>query len=248
MSNGIDFGGRTGIYQEKTLAEKDWLTAMQKKHEIDQLRAEVRDLKTLRRRSSYGGEEVWGYIVEGSEMVSRKEATDLFIIIDKLNTFVAHQDWGAVRTMLKHPRRRIGLKEVVEGFRSRMKQVVEAFDKLKENFDDMTECLIRCAHLEKVLGNLERSLQKDGGAKYLRWTIADLRAVLNFNYPEDLKRSHLSLVDAAIKMVERKGMAVDRRDSRDIRRGLINSGLSLLPTSKRAIDEFGDGEPLDEQK
>lgn len=241
MSNGIDFGGITGIYQEKTLAEKAWLTAMQKKHDIGRLRAEARDLKTWRRRKGFEGEEVWGYMGGSSETIGRKEVPDLLFLIDDLSVY---QDWGAIRTMLKH----LGPKDVVEGFRARMKPVVEAFDKLKENFDDMTERLIRCAHLEKVLGNLERSLQKDGGAKYLRWTIADLRAVLNFNYPEDLKRSHLSLVDAAIKMVERKGVAVDRGGSRDIRRRLINSRLSLLPTSKRAIDEFGDGEPLDEQK
>lgn len=246
MSDGINLAVRTGTEHDETLAESvAWSIEMEKKPGIDQFRDALKDLKT-KRGGQYWHEQLWKYLVEESELVGKKEATNLPILFH--NLFVAHPDWGAVRTAIKHIPYRIRAEGTAEGFTNKMKPVVEAFDKLKENFDDITERLIRCAHFEKVLGNLERSLQKDGRAKYLRWTIANLRAVLNFNYPEDLKRSHLSLVDVAIKMVERKGMAVDRGDSRDIRRRLINSRLSLLPTSKRAIAEFGDGESVDEQE
>ena len=227
MTNGINVAVRAPVEHEGTLAENaKWSIALEENEGIDQFRDAFKELKTRKRG--------WQYWRVGP-----------FIIH---NLFVAHQDWGAVRTAIKHIPYRIRAEGTAEGFTNKMKPVVEAFDKLKENFDDITERLIRCAHFEKVLGNLERSLQQDGRAKYLRWTIANLRAVLNFNYPEDLKRSHLSLVDATIKMVELKGMAVDRGDSRDIRRRLINSRLSLLPTSKRAIAEFGDGESVDEQE
>jgi len=242
MTDGIDLAERPATKNKETLVEPAmWSTTWGKTQGIDEFRDTFKEIKTLKRGRKYGAERVWRYIAKESEGVTRRGEVTLSLILSH-DFLAAHKDWDAIRSMLKYFGREIEREEIVEGFRSNMKAVLEALGRLAVDFNNIDRRLIRCAGLEKALGNFERCLQKTEKAKYLRWTIANLRAALNFNYPEDLTNSKLGLMQDAIDMIERKGLNVNRGVCRDIRRRLINSGLSLLPTSKRAVAEFGGDE------
>lgn len=138
--------------------------------------------------------------------------------------------------------------EVHNELEKKMQSVVEAYQQLEHDFDDIDRRFIRCGCLERKLGDLERRVQKDESTRYLRWTIANLRAALNFNYTDQLDKANLILLGDTIEIITQKGAALSPDQCHDIRRQFLDSGLSLLPTSERAIKEFGNGGLTNEQR
>lgn len=237
MTNGINVALRAPTEHEKTLAENaKWSIALEEKEGVDQFRDALSELKTRKRGSEYRGEEVWRYMGWASKAVGRKEVPNFLLLIDRI--FVAHQDWGTVQMELKHLGHRIGLKEVVEGFKTRMKPVVEAFGKLKEDFDEAPRRIVRCALLEEELANFESSLEDDE-TEYLAWCVSLIRDVLDYNYAENLTKSHLGLLKKAIDTILKKGPDCSEEDCQNLHKECLEAGLALIPTTQKAIDKYG---------
>jgi len=130
-------------------------------------------------------------------------------------------------------------------WRGTLTSVLDDFSRLQSAFRDVDKRLIACAHLERSLGKLERSVPGER-FKYLRWVVCSLRAALNFNYSEELSDASLRAFKQAIDMIREKGAGLSREGWRGIRRQLLRSGLSLVPTSKRAVAEYGHQGAADE--
>ena len=76
--------------------------------------------------------------------------------------------------------------------------------------------------------------------KYLSWFVSTLRDVFAYNYAEQITYEQLQILKDGIEIIYDKNIKCDKVDFEKYYTILISSGLSLLPTSSKAISEFGE--------
>jgi len=113
------------------------------------------------------------------------------------------------------------------------------FEKLEENFSDFSNRIIWCNELKNGLSKFEEVLE-ECDAKYLSWFVSTLKDVFSYNYAETITEAQLDLLRNGIEKIYEKKENCDKDSFTEYHLQLVESGLSLLPTTQKAIDEFGE--------
>ena len=113
------------------------------------------------------------------------------------------------------------------------------FGKLEEDFSDFSNRIVWCSELKNCLSDFEDELE-DYDAKYLSWFVSTLQDVFSYNYAETITEEQLLLLKDGIDTIYEKQEDCDKDSFEEYHFQLIKSGLSLLPTTQKAIDEFGE--------
>lgn len=124
-------------------------------------------------------------------------------------------------------------------YHDELSTLTKLFRELKEDFDEVTRRIVRCELLEKRLATLESSLE-DEETEYLGWCISLIRDVLDYNYAEDLTKTHLELLEKAIDLICKKGSNCNKGDYQDLHKEFLQAGAALIPTTQKAIDKYGE--------
>ena len=77
-------------------------------------------------------------------------------------------------------------------------------------------------------------------AKYLSWFVSTLKDVFSYNYAEKITEEQLDLLKDVVETIYEKQEKCDKDSFTEYHLKLVESGLSLLPTTQKAIDEFGE--------
>lgn len=115
--------------------------------------------------------------------------------------------------------------------------ITKLFAELEQDFEDIGRRIVRCTLLEEELGRLEDYLEDDE-AECLCWCVSLVRDILDYNYPEDLSKSHIILFKKAIDLIYKKNINCNKQDYQDLHKTFLESGLALLPTSRKAIEKY----------
>lgn len=115
--------------------------------------------------------------------------------------------------------------------------LTKLFAELEQDFEDIGRRIVRCTLLEEELGRLEDYLEDDE-AECLCWCVSLVRDILDYNYPEDLSKSHIILFKKAIDLIYKKNINCNKQDYQDLHKTFLESGLALLPTSRKAIEKY----------
>jgi hypothetical protein len=129
----------------------------------------------------------------------------------------------------------------------RFSELAKLFAELEQEFDDIPRRITRCGLLEEELSTLEESLEEDE-PEYLSWCVSLLRDVFDYNYSEDLDRPHLQIIKRGIELICQRGSSCNREEYQDLHRELLQTGLSLLPTSDKAREKYKYEENDDERQ
>ena len=113
------------------------------------------------------------------------------------------------------------------------------FEKLKEDFSDFSNRIVWCNELKNCISNFEEELE-DYDAKYLSWFVSTLKDVFSYNYAETITEEQLDLLKDGVETIYEKQENCDKDSFAEYHLQLVESGLSLLPTTQKAIDEFGE--------
>ena len=124
-------------------------------------------------------------------------------------------------------------------FQEDLSKTTKLLADLEQDFDDVGRRIVRCTFLEEELGRLEVSLE-DEEAECLFWCVSLVRDVLDYNYPEDLDTNHLALLQKAVNLMHEKALGCTKQDYQDLHKEFLQEGLALVPTTKKAIDKYGD--------
>lgn len=129
--------------------------------------------------------------------------------------------------------------ELPSPFQDDLSKTVKLLADLEQDFGDIGRRIARCTFLEEELGRLEVSLE-DEEAEYLCWCVSLVRDVLDYNYPEDLTTNHLALLQKAVNLMHEKGLGCTKQNYQDLHKKFLQEGLALVPTTKKAIDKYGE--------
>jgi len=113
------------------------------------------------------------------------------------------------------------------------------FEKLEEDFSDFSNRIVWCNELKNCLSKFEEELE-EYDAKYLSWFVSTLKDVFSYNYAETITEEQLGLLKNGIETIYEKQENCDKDSFVEYHLQLVESGLSLLPTTQKAIDEFGE--------
>lgn len=113
------------------------------------------------------------------------------------------------------------------------------FEKLEEDFSDFSNRIVWCNELKNYLEKFEEELE-EYDAKYLSWFVSTLKDVFSYNYAETITEEQLILLKNGIETIYAKQEDCDKDSFTEYHLKLVESGFSLLPTSQKAIDEFGE--------
>ncbi len=113
------------------------------------------------------------------------------------------------------------------------------FEKFEEDFSDFSNRIVWCNELRNCLSKFEEELE-EYDAKYLSWFVSTLKDVFYYNYAETITEEQLGLLKNGIDIIYEKQTKCDKDSFAEYHLQLVESGLSLLPTSQKAIDEFGE--------
>jgi len=113
------------------------------------------------------------------------------------------------------------------------------FEKLEEDFSDFSNRIVWCDELKNCLSKFEEELE-EYDAKYLSWFVSTLKDVFSYNYAETITEEQLDLLKNGIETIYEKQENCDKDSFAEYHLQLVESGLSLLPTTQKAIDEFGE--------
>lgn len=113
------------------------------------------------------------------------------------------------------------------------------FEKLEEDFSDFSNRIVWCNELKNCLSKFEEKLE-EYDAKYLSWFVSTLKDVFSYNYAETITGEQLDLLKNGIETIYEKKETCDKDSFAEYHLQLVESGLSLLPTTQKAIDEFGE--------
>lgn len=122
-------------------------------------------------------------------------------------------------------------------YHEKLSKVTKLFGEMEEDFADIARRMTRCAVLEEELATLEDSLEDDE-TENLASCVSLIRDVLDYNYPEHLTRTHLELLKKAIGLIRDKGLECSEEDYQNLHNEFLQSGLALLPTSRKAIEKY----------
>ena len=107
---------------------------------------------------------------------------------------------------------------------------------IEEDFSDLIDRLEYCNRLKICLLNFEEDCKE----KYLSWFISTINDIFLYNYISELTEEQLKLVQKGIKIIYKQRKNCDKDSFAEYHLRLVESGLSLLPTTQKAIDEFGE--------
>jgi len=113
------------------------------------------------------------------------------------------------------------------------------FEKLEEDFDSISRRIVWCDELKEYLSSFEDELG-DHNVKYLSWFVSTLRDIFAYNYAEHLTYEQLMVIKQGLEIIYEKHIRCDKEAFEKYYSMLVVSGLSLLPTSSKAINEFGE--------
>jgi len=113
------------------------------------------------------------------------------------------------------------------------------FEKLEEDFSDFSNRIVWCDELKNCLSKFEEELE-EYDAKYLSWFVSTLKDVFSYNYAETITEAQLDLLRNGIELIYEKQENCDKESFAEYHLQLVESGLSLLPNTQKAIDEFGE--------
>lgn len=113
------------------------------------------------------------------------------------------------------------------------------FEKLEEDFSDFSNRIVWCDELKNCLSKFEEELE-EYDAKYLSWFVSTLKDVFSYNYAETITEEQLDLLKNGVETIYGKQGNCDKDSFTEYHLQLVESGLSLLPTTQKAIDEFGE--------
>ncbi|OHB63723.1 MAG: hypothetical protein A2168_04770 [Planctomycetes bacterium RBG_13_50_24] len=124
-------------------------------------------------------------------------------------------------------------------FEEKLSAIKILYCELEENFAEIPHRVALCAVMEKELAAVEELLEGEE-IEYLAWCVSLVRDVLDYNYAETLESSHLKLLEKAIDLICNKGMNCDKEDYRGLHKEFLESRLTLVPISQKAIDNYED--------
>ncbi len=113
------------------------------------------------------------------------------------------------------------------------------FEKLEEGFSDFSNRIVWCNELKDCLSKFEEELE-EYDVKYLSWFVSTLKDVFSYNYAETITEEQLDLLKNGIETIYEKQENCDNDSFAEYHLQLVESGLSLLPNTQKAIDEFGE--------
>jgi len=113
------------------------------------------------------------------------------------------------------------------------------FGKLEEDFSDFSNRIVWCNELKNCLSKFEEELE-EYDAKYLSWFVSTLKDVFSYNYAETITEEQLDLLKNGVETIYKKQGNCDKHSFAEYHLQLVESGLSLLPTTQKAVDEFGE--------
>lgn len=131
------------------------------------------------------------------------------------------------------------IEQIAQAYHEKLSIVTELFGDLEQDFDDVPRRIIRCELLEKELAGFEDSLEDDG-TECLAWCVSVVRDVLDYNYAEELTETHLGLLKKAIGLIRDKALDCNKEDYQNLHKEFLEAGLALIPTSQKAIDNYGE--------
>lgn len=117
--------------------------------------------------------------------------------------------------------------------------IKNTFEKLEEDFSDFSNRIVWCNELKNILSKFEEELE-EYDAKYLSWLVSTLKDVFSYNYAETITEKQLDLLKKGIEAIYEKQGNCDKDTFEEYHLQLVESGLSLLPNTQKAIDEFGE--------
>ncbi len=117
--------------------------------------------------------------------------------------------------------------------------IKSTFQKHEEDFSDFSNRIVWCNELKNCLSKFEEELE-EYDAKYLSWFVSTLKDVFSYNYAETITEEQLGLLKNGIETIYEKQQNCDKDSFSEYHLQLVESGLSLLPTTQKAIDEFGE--------
>jgi len=145
------------------------------------------------------------------------------------------QLWLQAATL--HETRQFIFGEFTLPYHEKLSTVTKLLAELEEDFDGVGRRFVRSTLLEEGLGRLEDSLEEDE-TECLAWCVSLIRDVLDYNYAEDLTQTHLGLLKKAIGLICEKGLDCNKEHYLNLHKQFLQSGLSLLPTSRKAIEKY----------
>jgi hypothetical protein len=122
-------------------------------------------------------------------------------------------------------------------YHEKLSTLTTLLSELEKDFDDIPRRITRCAVLEEELATFEDSLE-DEKEEYLASCVSLIRDVLDYNYAEDLTQTHLEILKKAVDLICDKVLYCSKEDYQNLHREFLQSGLALLPTSRKAIDKY----------
>ena len=124
-------------------------------------------------------------------------------------------------------------------YEEKLSTINTLYCEIEENFAEVPRRIALCALMEIELAALEELLE-DEEAEYLAWSVSLIRDVLDYNYAEDFKKAHLILLKKAIDLIFMNGTNCNKEDYQHLHKEFLESGLTLLPISQKAIDNYED--------
>lgn len=118
-------------------------------------------------------------------------------------------------------------------------KIKTTFKKLEKDFDSISRRIVWCDELKEYLLSFEDELENNN-VKYLSWFVSTLRDVFAYNYAEQLTNEQLIVLKEGLEIIHEKNIRCDKEAFEEYYSKLVASGLSLLPTSSKAINEFGE--------
>ncbi len=118
-------------------------------------------------------------------------------------------------------------------------KIKTTFKKLEEDFSDFSNRIVWCDELKNCLSKFEEELE-EYDAKYLSWFVSTLKDVFSYNYAETITEEQMDLLKNGIETIYEKQEKCDKASFAEYHLQLVESGLSLLPNTQKAIDEFGE--------
>lgn len=113
------------------------------------------------------------------------------------------------------------------------------FGKLEKDFSDFSNRIVWCNELKNCLSKFEEELE-EYDAKYLSWFVSTLKDVFSYNYAETITEEQLDLLKNGVETIYEKQGNCDKNSFAEYHLQLVEAGLSLLPTTQKAIDELGE--------
>ena len=118
-------------------------------------------------------------------------------------------------------------------------EIKHIFNQLEINFSKRNKRQAWCDNLAKYLLKFEDELE-DQNAKYLLWFVSTLRDVFTYNYAKSITQEQLDLLRNGIEIIYKEKENCSKEAFEEYYGELLETGIALLPTTQKAIDEFGE--------